>query len=86
MVIASYGPYTFAGFYLTPEDFEVVGGDLVAVRQFRYTVNQGEAASGPPNLGIAYVPIQVPEPATALLLALALGLAAAATRRPNPCP
>ncbi len=82
MVIASYGPYFFAGYHFTRDDFTLVAGDLVATRTFRYTVDVPEAASGPPDLGIAYTAtINVPEPATGLLLAGAMLLAAGAGRR-----
>lgn len=87
MVIAGYGPYTFLGFILSPDDFVDMNGELTAVRQFRYTVDEAQQAGGPPDLGIAYVqgPIVVPEPGTGLLLASAIGIAAAAARRLNRC-
>ena len=82
MVIAAYGPYYFAGYHLTLDDFTLVGGDLIATRQFRYTVNVPEDSSGPPDLGIAYTTmVNVPEPATGLLFASALLLAAGTGRR-----
>ena len=81
MEIASYGPYFFAGYRLTLADFALIGEDLIATRTFRYTVNIPEAASGPPDFGIAYTSVSVPEPATGLLFAGALLLAAAAPRR-----
>jgi hypothetical protein len=81
MEIASYGPYFFAGYRLTLADFALIGEDLIATRTFRYTVNVPEAASGPPDFGIAYTSIvSVPEPATGLLFAGALLLAAGAPR------
>jgi len=82
MIIASYGPYFFAGYHLTLDDFTLVGEDLIATRTFRYTVNVAQDMSGPPALGIAYTSmINVPEPATGLLFAGALLLAAGAGRR-----
>ncbi len=82
MIVASYGPYFFAGYHLTPDDFTLVGEDLIATRTFRYTVNVAQDVSGPPELGIAYTSmINVPEPATGLLFAGALLLAAGAGRR-----
>jgi len=83
MVIASYGSLTFAGFRLSLEDFTLVEGELRAERQFRYTVDEGEAQSGPPGLGVAYVVL--PEPATGVLLVSALVLAGAASRRRPRC-
>lgn len=83
MVIASYGPYSVAGYHLTLSDFELVNGDLVATRTFRYTVDAPEGPGGPPALGIAYTQdlTPVPEPATGLLLAGALLVATGAGRK-----
>ncbi len=82
MIVASWGPYFFAGYHLTLDDFTLVGEDLIATRTFRYTVNVAQDVSGPPALGIAYTSmINVPEPATGLLFAGALLLAAGAGRR-----
>ena len=82
MLIASYGPYFFAGYHLTLDDFTLVAGDLVATRTFRYTVDVAQDENGPPDLGIAYTTMfSVPEPATGLLLAAALAVAAGAGRR-----
>lgn len=83
MVIASFGPYFLAGYRLTLADFQLVNGDLVATRSFRYTVDVPEGPGGPPALGIAYTAdlIPVPEPATGLLLAGALLVATGAGRK-----
>jgi hypothetical protein len=82
MIVASYGPYFFAGYHLTLDDFTLEGDDLVATRTFRYMVNVAQDMTGPPALGIAYTSmINVPEPATGLLFAGALLLAAGAGRR-----
>jgi hypothetical protein len=86
MDIGAFGGFTFAGFKMDLDDFTLVNGELTAQRQFRYTVDEGEAQSGPPNLGIADVAFpSVPEPGTGLLLAAALGLTAAASSRRGRC-
>jgi hypothetical protein len=78
MVIARYGPYFFAGYHLSLEDF---AADGTAVRTFRYSVDSPLLGS-PPDLGVAYTTmISVPEPATGLLFASAMLLAVAAGRR-----
>ena len=81
MSIASFGPYFFAGFHLVLEDFEMVKGQLLATRTFRYTVDV-PAASTAPKLGIAYTTdFSVPEPSTGLLFVISLLLVAGAGRR-----
>jgi hypothetical protein len=80
MDIGSYGSLYFAGYRLGLDDFTLVGGDLIATRTFRYTVDEPLAPSGSPMIGLAYATelTPVPEPATGLLLTGALLLAAGA--------
>lgn len=86
MDIASFGSLTFAGFRMSLDDFTLVNGELTATREFRYTVDEGEAQSGPPNLGVAYVAFpSVPEPGTGLLLSTALALGVATSARRSRC-